>query len=114
MSSRCTKCSTPKPIYTREEYLRRQNYHNYKNGAARRGYDWLLSLEEFLAFTDAPCNYCGLTPAKGVDRQDNSKGYLIKNCTPCCKDCNLAKRDMSEDVFIVWIARLAAFQGFSL
>lgn len=106
---RCPACANPK-IYTPVEYRRRQNFHNYRNGAERRGYDFLLTLDEFLAFTDRPCSYCGLAPAKGVDRRDNKIGYVLENCTPCCKDCNLAKRDMTEKEFFAWLHRLAQYQ----
>lgn len=107
-TTRCQTCVVKR--YSKEEYQRRQNYHNYLNGAVRRGYDWKLSLNEFLDFTDRPCAYCGLTPAKGVDRRNNKIGYLLENCTPCCKDCNLAKRDMSEKDFFAWLHRLAQHQ----
>lgn len=109
-TTRCRSCASPK-IYTRAEYLRRQSYFNYKNGAERRGYDYLLTMDEFLKFTDSPCTYCGLTPAKGVDRRNNNIGYIFENCTPCCKQCNLAKRDMTEKEFFLWLQRLAAHQG---
>jgi hypothetical protein len=55
-----------------------------------------------------------MSPARGIDRRDNSVGYLISNCAPCCKNCNLAKRDMSEAEFLRWVARIATKQGFSL
>ena len=106
---RCRTCANPK-IYTHAEYLRRQSYFNYKNGAKRRGYDYLLTMDEFLKFTDSPCTYCGLAPAKGVDRRNNSIGYILENCVPCCKQCNLAKRDMTEKEFFLWLQRLAAHQ----
>lgn len=31
----------------------------------------------------------------GIDRVDNEKGYTLENIVPCCKDCNLMKREMS-------------------
>lgn len=106
---RCPACANPK-IYSDEEYRRRQNFHNYRNGAARRGYQWNLALENFLTITDQSCVYCGLTPAKGIDRKDNSQGYLPENSVPCCKQCNLAKRDMTEREFFAWLQRLAQHQ----
>jgi len=45
----------------------------------------------------------------GIDRVDNSKGYISSNCVPCCKVCNIAKRDLSQDKFIVWGKRLGKF-----
>jgi hypothetical protein len=113
ITKRCPSCANPK-IYSTFEYRRRQNFHNYRNGACRRGYEWNLSIDQFLYITDKPCDYCGIVPAKGIDRQDNSQGYLPDNSVPCCKPCNLAKRDMSKTEFLNWVARIAAKQGFSL
>lgn len=110
ISHRCPKCAAPQKIYSNEEYRRRQNFHNYRNGAARRGYAWDLTLPDFLAITDRSCVYCGLSPSKGIDRKDNSQGYLPENSVPCCKQCNLAKRDMSEREFFAWLQRLAQHQ----
>lgn len=46
----------------------------------------------------------------GVDRVNNSDGYTIKNCVPCCAICNYAKRDLSETEFVAWARRLVAHQ----
>lgn len=36
------------------------------------------------------CVYCGYPPT-GVDRIDNLKGHTVKNCVPCCLECNVAR-----------------------
>lgn len=47
----------------------------------------------------------------GIDRIDNSKGYLTNNCVPCCSDCNGAKTDMS---LYAWLSYVERFQsGFT-
>lgn len=114
-TTRCINCANPK-WFPSEEYDHhvRHQFHNYRNGARRRGYDYLLTRENFREIYLADCTYCGISPSKGIDRRDNSLGYLLENCVPCCKDCNLAKRDMSEESFLAWVARIAAKQGFSL
>ena len=55
-----------------------------------------------------PCWYCGSMPIprNGIDRQDNSKGYEIGNCVPCCTKCNLLKSDMSYEDFCLWITKV--------
>ncbi len=35
-----------------------------------------------------------------IDRLDNTKGYIIDNCVPCCSDCNEMKLDRKESDFI--------------
>ena len=40
------------------------------------------------------CHYCGgplNEHGSGLDRMDNSKGYIRGNVVPCCKDCNTLK-----------------------
>lgn len=40
------------------------------------------------------CHYCyaNLPEAgSGIDRKDNSKGYIAGNCVPCCDTCNRTK-----------------------
>lgn len=41
----------------------------------------------------------------GLDRIDNNTGYLLSNLVTCCKNCNYAKKDLSQDVFYAWLAR---------
>lgn len=80
-----------------------------KKSARLRGYDFELTKEEFREIVTKPCIYCGesLTQSKhknfgngefrytGIDRYDNSKGYILSNCVPCCKRCNRIKTTMS-------------------
>lgn len=88
-------------------------YRMYKIGAKRRNIPFDLSQEEFRVFTKQDCFYCGCHPHtsikdessygeyiyNGVDRVDNLKGYIIKNCVPCCTRCNKAKWILSQDEF---------------
>ena len=79
------------------------NYHNhsvlgkfrsYKHGATRRGYVWSITPEQFHSFWNAPRHYCGdEIQGVGIDRVDNTKGYVVDNCVPCCETCNEMKLD---------------------
>lgn len=94
-------------------------YMRYKSGAKERGYVFGLSKEELYKITSSNCYYCGIEPNQiasrkncrgiyrynGIDRIDNDKGYVIDNVVPCCKTCNIAKRDMSKEAFLAWIKR---------
>lgn len=89
----------------------------YKLGAKSRNLNWDLLDEQFDILTKANCHYCGREPSnikkskynkgdfvyQGIDRIDNSKGYEIKNCVPCCKICNRAKDTMTQEDFYSWI-----------
>lgn len=94
----------------------------YKRHAKTRGYCWDISRELFQSVISRPCHYCGLPPSNskrtknsiipllysGVDRKDNSVGYIENNIVPCCAKCNLAKLDMSVEDFFAWVMRVSA------
>ncbi len=90
----------------------------YKRNAKLYNRAWELSEEEFLKLTQEPCHYCGTLAFSeiklkygmnggyaynGIDRVDNSVGYIPSNVVTCCKRCNGAKSDMSYDDFVAWI-----------
>ena len=93
---------------------------DYKEHARERGLSFELSTEEFRNLTKLDCHYCGSKPFQikyqkgyngsyiynGIDRFDNSIGYNIDNCVPCCKYCNRAKGVMEFDDFFTWISRV--------
>lgn len=74
----------------------------YKRKAKNRNYNFTLTKENFEKLTSSNCFYCGKNPENvckqafsngdyiynGIDRVDNSKGYTIDNCVPCCFKCN--------------------------
>lgn len=86
----------------------------YKNRAKRKGINFDLSKEEFLDAVSKPCFYCGKTLSNymkagkrnggfsynGIDRFDNTKGYVKDNCIPCCINCNKAKLDQTHEEFL--------------
>ncbi|PYV71850.1 MAG: hypothetical protein DMG96_27905 [Acidobacteria bacterium] len=98
----------------------------YKSHARSRGLDWCLSEIQFALLTKSNCHYCGVVPFKvvrsggrdrtqdyaynGIDRADNSVGYVVQNCLPCCAVCNHAKHTMSYAAFMVWLERIAKFK----
>lgn len=74
---------------------------------------WDLSLEQYVALVTSNCFYCGREPTQtphgicmaglkrnGIDRVDNSKGYVPGNCEACCSICNREKRAQSVEDFI--------------
>lgn len=89
----------------------------YRNGAERRGYDFLLTEDEFSHLTQGDCFYCGAKPAQklgsaanhgsivynGIDRVVNEVGYTLENCVTCCGECNRMKGVMSSENFILHV-----------
>jgi hypothetical protein len=100
----------------------------YKHNAIRRGLKWELTGEEFDKLIVKPCIYCGsdllgvfrktennsskkerVLYYNGIDRVDNSRGYVSGNVVPCCKFCNRAKKDSTEAEFTAYLKRVANF-----
>ena len=96
-----------------------ETFHGYKKGAERRNIIFELSKEQFLKLTKENCFYCGKEPSNifknnrnngdyvynGIDRLDNTKGYIESNIVPCCFQCNRAKHNMIISDFYEWIDR---------
>lgn len=99
-------------------------YRSYKNGAVERDLEFSLPFDYFVEITSSACQYCGIPPSmiyrpkrvrmygeynyNGIDRIDNSRGYIIGNCVPCCKHCNYAKHTMTLEEFKGWVFRVYA------
>ena len=98
-------------------------YSNYKSKCKTKNWEFDLLINEFKDLVLQDCWYCGLKPnnyrrlligpksysrqyISGIDRIDSSKGYVLSNCRPCCEDCNLAKRQLSEKQFFELIERI--------
>lgn len=99
---------------------------SYKKSAYSRGHVWGLSADEFFALVSAPCSYCGAPPDtvrrpnkgvhgeflySGIDRIDNTCGYVPGNVASCCWTCNRAKGKLAHAEFSAWLGRVAAFHG---
>jgi len=89
-------------------------FNNYRFVAKSRNLCFELTKDYFRSLTDSPCDYCGRLPSQvrivvrkngahvynGVDRIDNSVGYAVGNCVPCCKICNWMKGTKTRDEFL--------------
>lgn len=89
--------------------------------AKHRKYNWELTNTQVKEIIQQPCFYCGVPPMQGVfvkelrgytyngiDRVNNTRGYVADNCVPCCKTCNIAKNNLSYMVFKTWVLRTAS------
>jgi hypothetical protein len=92
-------------------------FNAYRCGAKKRGLVFEISFDDFVRLIEQPCHYCGrvwsckvILPldytdrspylCNGIDRIDNSLGYTTDNCIPCCRFCNTAKHDRTQQEFI--------------
>ncbi len=108
-------------IYKTKCMLCGKEYARYAESARNRSFDFELSFEQSEKITKENCYYCGAVPRQmrmfgtkssigfkrnGIDRVDNSKGYTIENCVPCCSECNFAKGSMDKDDFLNLVSRI--------
>ena len=89
---------SPKAKEVKKTWLRTAGRFKTVSSLARRiGKDWQLSEETWKTLVAMPCFYCGLDNnsiyGSGLDRLDNSKGYVEGNIVSCCKECNSARMD---------------------
>ena len=86
------------------KYPRKRQWAHLLNAAKRRNIVVTISFDEFLLLRgEDKCFYCyGQLPmlGSGLDRLDNSKGYVSGNCVPCCKMHNKMKHDLSLREFV--------------
>jgi hypothetical protein len=88
------------------EAIIRRKLRTYRQSANHKGYVWGLNEITTRKLLISECFYCGLSPAMGIDRVNNFKGYLVDNTRSCCKVCNYAKNTMSEIEFFAWVRRV--------
>ncbi len=93
-----------------------RQYNNYARG---KGPWFTLTRDEFALLVIRECWYCGGPPAQtwrrhgaacppvnGVDRLDNSKGYVADNVVACCGPCNRAKHTQSVSEFLDRVSKI--------
>lgn len=82
-------------------------YKQYISSAKRRNLEFNLTREEFIKIFHSKCIYCGDEESRGIDRVDNTTGYILNNCEPCCKICNKMKIHYSKEYFINHCKKIA-------
>ena len=99
-------------------------YRTYLRNAHNRGHEWRLSEDEFVDLTGRNCHYCGKEPAQvihrewyngdyiynGIDRINNTKGYVARNVVSCCWNCNRLKGRRSVSEFLASVDRIYEHQ----
>ncbi len=98
---------------------RRLNFNRtlsyYKRCAKDKNNEWELIDEYALWLFKQPCYYCGEVnldqKLTGIDRVDNKKGYITSNVVPCCKICNMMKKDLDQETFIKICRHIAFING---
>jgi len=88
----------------------RGKFNIYKESAKNRNIGFDLSFDDFIEYWNKPCEYCGVfIDTIGIDRTDNSNGYISSNIMSCCADCNLTKNNSSYIEWINYIKQVVIF-----
>ena len=101
----CTSCQRSRSPHSM--------FRIYKQGANKRGHQFTLTLEEFTHLVTQPCcHYCNEPPELtnhllGVDRLDNSQGYILGNVVPSCSICNLMKGKLGKEKFLLLVGKIS-------
>jgi hypothetical protein len=81
----------------RTKYVYKKRYTSLKSQAKNRGLEVGLNFEEYEKIAKNPCHYCNdefgeaTRAGGGLDRLDNSIGYMKGNVVSCCRICNSLK-----------------------
>lgn len=104
----------------REESVFQRLYLSLPAKSRKYGGDTDISFEDFVSLSKSDCFYCGKPPSNcaqsygadpiyvkytGLDRINSSIHYLRSNVRPCCKQCNQAKSNYSEQEYCDFIKR---------
>jgi hypothetical protein len=96
-------------------------YKLYRRYSRTKKKVFLLTLEDFNQITQQNCFYCGEKPLRvsykngedqayiynGIDRVDNTLGYIKENVVPCCTTCNKMKINYNQTFFIDHVKKIA-------
>ncbi len=71
-----------------------------------------ITFAQFVTLWGKPCAYCGAgINTIGLDRIDNTLGYIFSNVAPCCSVCNYMKRMWGCEFFIAHCWKVVMHSG---
>lgn len=119
----CKKCRNTNFHKVNPETSFKMLFNDYVRNTVRRRLLFTLTEDEFRTLTKGNCFYCGCPPSSvkrpkstsgeyvynGIDRKDNSIGYVSYNCVSCCKTCNFSKHKLSHDDFLNHVRKIYDF-----
>lgn len=131
-SGHVQSCGCLRKDVARQKALEVRNYSSVagrafavlERAAKQRNIENTISFNAFSKLIYQNCYYCGIEPNQvknwyvendiaihGIDRVDNTKGYIEGNVVPCCRMCNIAKANHSQKEFLEWVNRVAVHQA---
>jgi hypothetical protein len=85
----------------------------YRANAKKKNMVFEVTLKQMDEFLKSECIYCGGS-ATGIDRIDNSKGYIDGNMQPCCGVCNHMKWNLTHEQFISKCKQIVTCVGYEI
>lgn len=88
------------------------HYKIYQRTARLKKLKFEFSEEEFKTLVVNPCYYCSIIDEKGfngIDRMNQSVGYIQSNGVSCCAMCNWLKGSLDSATFIKRIRHIHSF-----
>lgn len=88
-------------------------YCKYKYRANKKNLEFSISKDDFDNLTRQNCYICNKpktdSHSNGIDRYDNTKGYVESNVMPCCGECNYMKSNLDYNAFIDKLLKIFNF-----
>lgn len=100
------KCVAKYPSYS--EFMRRADTLKVRKKGP------VISENAYWQIVSKPCIFCGISPCNGVDRYDSRLGYTKDNVVQCCFQCNVMKKNIDFNDFILKIVDICTTQGSKL
>jgi len=91
------------------EHKIRKSWAMYKRICRQYDRKMEIAYDFFKKTVTQPCYYCGNEPINGIDRLDNSKGYVSDNCIPCCSICNWMKHKKNVIDFLYQVYKIQRY-----
>jgi len=90
------------------------SFNTYKIRAQNKGLSFDITKEQFETYKINPCYLCGKTGTtthmNGIDRLDNTKGYILENIKSCCWVCNYMKKNCEYEDLIDKLSLICSYQ----
>ena len=105
---------------------RRTNLHeffkvNYVQRCKNDNIELSITEDDFASIAKDPCFYCGTMEKievdgvidergfNGLDRMDQTRGYIWDNCVSACNMCNVMKKSLHIDVFLKRVEHMVSY-----
>lgn len=85
---------------------------NYVYPLKYKNLEFTITEDDFIALASEPCFYCGIVEERGfngLDRTDQTRGYVLENCVSACNMCNMMKISLHVNVFLKRVEHMVAY-----